>query len=573
MSEGVINMASKIDFDSTPFDDHPLWALRAPAYWVAIPLVALAYASAAGLSLMLAIPPGYATAVWPPAGIALAAWLAFGSRIWPGILLGAALANLGVAGTTPVVALAIGLGNTAEAAAAGLLLRRYLALRHRFERPAAVWAFAAIAFGAAAIAATSGVTTLALAGQVRWADFGAHWLTWWLGDATGIVIVAPLLLAWSEPGVGRTAGEKRIEVQLFAALLALCAALMWAVRFPADTVQKLAYLMIPLVTWAAARLDQRAVTAASFAISVLAIVDMLDGVASMFAPMPLNESLLMLQLFVSLVALVGLTLSTLAGEVVRINAKLEASRSELQGLLTERTGQLEQTLAQQALLARRMVRIRDEERRRLAADLHDVVAQDVTSLGVSLDLIRSERRSRGAKWFDERVDEALAITQRAGKSLRELISGLHPPGLEGVALASALRRHAAEIETRTGILVSVQSLPSRDMLPLNIKNGLLRICLEAMNNAAKHADATSIRVSLWTDANATQLIVQDDGRGFDPGAARPHNGPSGAGLLIMRERAIAIGGQFRLQSAPGTGTMIECMVPGERGARVGGSRR
>jgi len=529
-------MASTIGFASTPFDDHPLWPLRAPAYWVAIPLVALAYASVAAISLLLAIPPGYASAVWPPAGIALAAWLAFGPRIWPGILIGAALANLGVAGTTPAVALAIGLGNSAEAAVAGLLLRRFLALRHRFERPAAVWAFAAIAFGAATVAATSGVVTLALAGQVRWADFGTHWLTWWLGDATGIVIVAPLLLAWSEPGTGLAAGERRIEVQLFAALLALCAALLWAIRFPADTVQKLAYLMIPLVTWAAARLDQRAVTAASFAISAVAIMDMLDGVASMFVPMPLNESLLMLQLFVSLVALVGLTLSSLAGEVVRVNTHLEASRAELQRLVTERTVQLDQTLAHQVLLARRMVKIRDEERKRLAAELHGSVARDVTSL-------------------------------------REVISRLHPPSLEGVALASALRRYAAEFEERTGILVSVQSPPSRDTLPLNMKDGLLRISLEAMNNAAKHADATSIRIDLSTDASATQLVVQDDGRGFDLGAARPQNGQSGAGLLIMRERAIAIGGQLRLLSAPGAGTTIACTVPRGREVCASGPQR
>ncbi len=535
---------------------------------MAIPLVAVAYASVAAISLMLAIPPGYASAVWPPAGIALAAWLAFGSRIWPGILIGASLANLGVIGTAPVVAFAIGVGNTLEAAIAGYLLHRFVALRYRFDRPATVWMFAAIAFCAALVAATGGVATLALSGQVPWEDFGRHWLTWWLGDSTGVIIVAPLLLAWSEPGNGRTAGERRVEGQLFAALLALCAVFVWAIRFPADTVQKLAYLMIPMVTWAAARLDQRAVTASSFAISAVAIIDMLDGNASMFALVPRNESLLMLQLFVSAVALAGLTLSSLAGEVARVNARLEESRSELLGLVKERTGQLEQTLAHQVLLARRMVKIRDEERERLAADLHDGIAQDVTSLGVSLDLIRVGRHSQGAKWLDERVNEARGIATRAGKSLRGVIGGLQQPGLEAVALASALRRHAAEFESRTGTLVNVESVPSRDTLPLKLKEGLLRICLEAMTNVAKHADATSVRVTLRNDATSTQLVVQDDGRGFDTEAQVPHGGQSGAGLLIMRERAIALGGRFRLQSAPGAGTTVTCVVPGQPGEHV-----
>ncbi len=298
-----------------------------------MPLVALTYASVAALCLAVAISPGYASALWPPAGIALAAWLAYGGRIWPGILLGAAIANLGVGGTTVPVAFAIGAGNAAEAALAGLLIRRFIALEHRFEQPAAVWRFAAIAFGASAFAATNGALTLALAGQVPWADFAVHWLTWWLGDATGIIIITPLLLCWSAPASVRSAGERRIEVQLFGALLALCGAFAWAVRLPADTVQTLAYLMIPLVTWAAARLDQRAVTAASFAISAVAVVDMLDGTASLFSPLSLNASLLLLQLFVSAVAVTGLILSAYAGELERVKARLDAAGAELERAL------------------------------------------------------------------------------------------------------------------------------------------------------------------------------------------------------------------------------------------------
>src|SRR5262245_14043981 len=117
----------------------PLWTLSRADLWLAIPLVAMTYASVAQLSLMVAIPPGYASALWPPAGIALAALLAFGGRIWPGILIGAAIANLGVGGTPVPVAIAIGAGNAAEAVIAGILIRRLVSLDRRFESPAAVW--------------------------------------------------------------------------------------------------------------------------------------------------------------------------------------------------------------------------------------------------------------------------------------------------------------------------------------------------------------------------------------------------------------------------------------------------
>jgi len=540
--------------------DPRLWPLAARGYWIAIPVVALAYAGVAAISLLLAIPPGYASAVWPPAGIALAAWLAFGSRIWPGILIGAAAANLGVIGTSPVVAMAIGAGNAAEAVVAGMLVQQFVGLRYRFETPGAVWRFAAIAFGAAMLAATNGVTTLSLAGQVPWDEFHTHWITWWLGDATGIIIVTPLLLCWSDASNGRSAGEKRIEYQFFGALLLLAGALAWSVQFPADTVQNLAYLMIPLVTWAAARLDQRAVTAASFAISVVAILDMLDGASIMFMQVSLNESLILLQLFVSAVALTGLTLSALSGKVVRVNAQLEAARTELEQLLRERTEQLDRTLAHQILLARRMVGIRDEERKRLAADLHDCVAQDVTSLSVSLDVMLAERRAKGSDWFDERLREAMAIARRAGTGLRQAICGLHEPGLDGSPLATVLRRYAAEFEARTGILVNVVAVPAREILPLKAKVALLRICLEALANVEKHADADSVRVVLHRDARTVRLVIEDKGRGFDLAGVRGGSGNAGAGLMIMRERAIALRARFDVISRPGSGTRVECAI-------------
>ncbi len=540
-----------------------LWPLAGPGYWVAIPLVAVAYSSVAALSLLLAIPPGYASAVWPPAGIAVAAWLAFGARIWPGILIGAAIANLGVMGTPVLVALAIGAGNAAEAVAAGLLIRRFVQLRHRFDQTAAVWRFAAIALAASTIAATNGVATLALVGQVAWADIGTHWLTWWLGDATGIIIVTPLLLSWSEPGNGRTAGEKRIEYQLFAALLVLLGALGLTVSFATETVQAVAYLMIPMVIWAAARLDQRAVTAASFAISAVAVLDMLDGTASMFSPLSLNASLLLLQLFVSAVALAGLTLSALAGEVVRMNARLEAARADLERQVKERTAELERILLHQRLLARRMVKIRDEERARLAADLHDGVAQDVTSLAVNLDLMRVGKDMQSAQWLDERLNQALAIVGRASVSLREAIGGLRPPGLEGLPIAAALRRHAAEFESRSGILVTVNAPPGRDTVPLKVKEALLRIFLEALANVAKHADANAVRVILEAAPRRTRLAIEDDGRGFDGAGPIGHEPRAGAGLLIMRERADALGATFHVRSAPGAGTTLEFAISHE----------
>ncbi|MFZ2156019.1 MAG: ATP-binding protein, partial [Bradyrhizobium sp.] len=176
------------------------------------------------------------------------------------------------------------------------------------------------------------------------------------------------------------------------------------------------------------------------------------------------------------------------------------------------------------------------------------------------DLMRIERRAKSPRWLEDRLDEALVISRRAGKSLREVIGGLRKPELDGVPLVTALHQHAREFEARTGILVNVDSVPSRDTLPLKVKEALLRICLEALANVAKHADAKSVRVTLKVDVRKARLVVEDDGCGFDLEQTSRRESQSGSGLEIMRERAIALGGELRLQSLPGTGTRVACAI-------------
>jgi integral membrane sensor domain MASE1/DNA-binding CsgD family transcriptional regulator len=290
---------------------------------IAVAAVAIAYFVTASLSLELAIPPGYASAFWPPAGIALAAWLLLGPRVWPGIWLGASLANYGVLGTPVLTAMAIGAGNTAEAAVAALLIERFLGAPLRFRDTAEPWRFAVAACAACVVAATSGVLTLALSGRVAWTDFGTHWFVWWLGDATGIFVLTPLLLAWAQPSPVPAGGPRRVERALFLAILVLCGALLQLEdRTLRDALQVLGYLMIPIITWAATRLDLRAVTAASFATGVIAIVDLLDGRAALFGPVALAGALLLTLVVISVMALMGLTLSAMAGELARAREAL-----------------------------------------------------------------------------------------------------------------------------------------------------------------------------------------------------------------------------------------------------------
>ena len=169
---------------------------------VGIAALAAVYFVAAKLGLRFAFVHPSATAVWAPTGIALAAFLISGNRVWPAIFVGAFLANLTTAGSV-LTSLGIAAGNTLEGWAGAWLLRRYGGGRGALQTPRGVFTFALLAAAlSTTVSATIGVACLTLAGRVDATDLGPVWLTWWLGDASGDLgdlgdlIVAPVILAW-----------------------------------------------------------------------------------------------------------------------------------------------------------------------------------------------------------------------------------------------------------------------------------------------------------------------------------------------------------------------------------------
>ena len=292
-------------------------------------LLAAVYFIAAKLSLTLAIPPGYATAVWPPSGIALAAILLFGRRVWPGIWLGATLANLGVdaSATTAVI---IGTGNTLEAIAGAGIVQRLVGIPRRFERGRDVAIFVAAAAVSCTIAATIAVTSLAFTGRTSWSEFLPNWWTWWQGDVTGIIIVAPFILNWSLRRAAPWPLPKRLEAVCFALLLLAVTHFTFSFGDVAGlpTPFSLTFAILPFMIWAALRFSQRVVTtaiAASCAFAVYYTVDDLNTLPHSL----LNESLLTLLAFISTVVVTGLVLSAVMIERTRAMERLSRVLDDL----------------------------------------------------------------------------------------------------------------------------------------------------------------------------------------------------------------------------------------------------
>jgi two-component system CheB/CheR fusion protein len=266
---------------------------------------AIAYLITAKLGLRLAFVAEQVTVVWPPTGIALAALVLFGRNVWPGIALGAFLANL-TAHTPVLVAAGITAGNTAEAIVGAWMLER-LGFRTQLDRLRDVLALIGVAaLGSTMISATVGVMSLCLGGMEPWGRFWSLWWTWWLGDAIGDLVIAPLLLVWRRAQISRRVLFGVAPPPLVTALVAL--ALFAGPPAMGLRSYPLHYTIFPLIVWAALRARQLGTTVVTVAASVIAIWSTANGLGP-FAMTTTHESLIMLQLFMGVAAATGLLLS------------------------------------------------------------------------------------------------------------------------------------------------------------------------------------------------------------------------------------------------------------------------
>ena len=283
--------------------------------------VAAAYFAAAKIGLSMAILADHVSLVWPPSGIALACLVRFGFGVWPGIALGAFAAN-SIAGEPILTAAGVAIGNTTEGLLGAWLLGR-AGFNPRMERLNDVLGFVAIAVVLSPIvAATVGVASLCLGGVEPWSRADLLWRIWWMGDAMGILTVAPPLLVWAYRSRRRFWPWRVVEGAAIAvALGAICLMVFTGWRSPVDK-EPLSYIVFPFIIWTAYRLQQLGSTLAVLLVSVIATW----GTIHSFGPFATgleNQGLFLLETFVGVVALTGLTL---AGATAERNAALNQVR-------------------------------------------------------------------------------------------------------------------------------------------------------------------------------------------------------------------------------------------------------
>lgn len=674
---------------SSPYHNH-----SAAKRLVVMVFVTLAYVVAGKIGLGFASIHLSASPVWAPAGMAVAFLLLFGFSLWPTILIGAFLVNVTTSGSV-LTSGSIALGNTLEGLLGALLVQRFAHGVRTFESPPDVFKFAVFAgLLSPVVSATIGVTSLTLGSYASLEQYTSIWLTWWLGDAAGILIVTPALILWARhPRVEWKTGQLIELVLLVVVLFATCA-MIFGAFFGTQKNYPMEFFLVPVLIWAAFRFNPRETATLSILLAGWAVWGTMHG-RGPFTSESENDALILSQAFLGVNSVMSLALAagvqeriktetvlhetneqvrrfaaivessndaiiskTLDGTVVTWNkgaerlfgytdhevigrggalllppglddeqqilsritsgegienyetqrlrkggtvlnvsvtvspiknregfvigassimrdvttrkqaehalqesqARLQDLACHLEDMVKERTEELRQSKEQLRAMANELNLAEQRERKRVAGELHDYLAQLLVLCRLNLGQLR---RTGLSPKGEETVRDTEEVLSQALNYCRTLIGELSPPVLQEHGLEAGLKWLGEQMQHR-GLKVSVE-IGNSASLSLSEDSAMLlfQSVRELLMNVIKHAGTPKVTVRLREEAGTLRIQVRDEGVGF--GLAAVGNAmttmSSKFGLFSIRERMIALGGWFDLQSAVGQGTCATLVLP------------
>jgi signal transduction histidine kinase len=514
-----------------------------PRYLLTAALVVIAYFVGAKLGLHLAFANKNVTAVWPPTGIAVAALLLLGLRLWPSVAIGAFVSNLSNGAGWETSAL-ITVGNTLAPVVAWLLIRRVARAQLRLERvPDVASVFLLGGPVAMTISATLGTVALASTTPLAWSAYGSTWLTWWVGDAMGVVIVAPLALiiaarCWRSVDLRSWRGVEAVGAT---ACVAAAATLAFNQHLP------LTFLVLPVATWAAVRFYQLGAGLAVAIVAAISITATVNGHGPLVHGLSTTASLVTLQAFNGALALTTFMLAAASIQHARARAALRADADDLARLL-------------------------HQERSAALEDMSAVVSHDLRSpLGTIANahhLLRAELDHPDAdtvrllELAETATDQAVALTE-------QILDYRRPRDLE-----------LAEVDLREIIQRAVDTTPTPSWTTLSVTcepievrvdpRQLSQVLSNLIANACQAMTGPGVlEITGVTDGDTVVITVADSGPGFDPANVKSifepffSTKPSGTGLgLAIVDRIVrAHGGEVIVENRPDGGASIRIVLP------------
>ena len=640
-------------------------------YLVEIAIVCLAYIVAGKLGQATTnIRSSNLGPVWPAYGIALAAILRCGYRVWPGVAAGA----FWVAFFSPVphiAALGQAAGATIAAVIGAFLLHQFNDFSASLSRTSDVLGLIVFgASGSAMVSASIGVSVLYATHVHAYSGLGPAWLIYWLGDATGVLLVTPLALTLTD--FRKLGGRDRLTevVVLLLLLTTTCFIVFGDLPLIPVKLHVMAFAVLPFVIWAAIRFGTSGATLSVLLIASIATVATAFG-SGPFAQNTPFKSAVLLDVFFAVLSVSGMTLAAVIAEreqFLRQQAQMEAQlrkeavqEGEERLRLVAKAGKMyaydwdavtdrlvrsshymnilgstnepkcvsrqqalesvhpddrtkcaaalarltpenpnaqlsyrvqrkdgaviwleeheraffdeggkilrvigmvadvtERKLGEEALsnVSLKLIQAQEQERSRIARDLHDDVAQRLALLVNQLERLQMKAPDSVPE-LRTHLGELQKEMQEISTSIQTMSHELHSSKLEYLGLVAASRSFCKEFGEHRRAQVDFTSHDLPPSLPADLSLGLFRVLQEALHNAAKHSEAGHFDVQLWGTSDEIHLMVSDHGIGFDPEKAMRG---TGLGLISMQERLRLIDGELFIESQPNRGTTIHARV-------------
>ncbi len=478
-----------------------------------------------------------AAASWPPAGLAIAAPLILGYRIWPAILLGACFVGFST-GAHPALILATAAGNTFEGLLGAWLTNRFAGGIRFYEQATDLARFTILAGVLSPLMSPPmGVAEIGIESFPFWTKDPSTFFICWLGESMSVLTVTPLVVVWSRSGTFRVHWPRVIEFGGLLLSLILVSAMVFGPFSPVSGEgYLLPHLCLPFSIWAAFRFGCRGTTLVSVILGSAALWGTIHGYG-FFARIYPHQALMAHQGFVAFCSVLSLSVAALVAE-----------RRETERALSQMLG--------------RVVDVQENERGRISRELHDQMGQELNVLKMGLGLVKGTASLPAEA--HQRLGALEDLTSQVIRSMHRLAWELRPPALDDFGIAAAIERYVLDWSKHSGVSSDFQTHGMESLrLPPRVETTLFRLTQEALNNVLKHAKATQVSVVLERRPGDISLIIEDNGVGFDEqNHQNSNNQPSNRlGLLGMRERVALLEGTISFESSVGKGTVVYMRLP------------
>ena len=561
---------------------------------IEVAIIASLYWIGARLGLRLAFANHNVTAVWPPTGIAVAAFFLFGTRVWPGVLVGALVANI-TNGAPLGTSIGIAAGNTLAPLLAGYFLRR-VAFRAELDRVADVVNILAAGLLGMLVSATLGTTVLWLTGALA-GSYGSDWTVWWIGDAMGVIIYAPAILTFvkARGNLPRTPA-RQVEGVSFLIAMPVAAALLMASVVP------LWYIIIPLTLWGALRFRQPIAALTVALVSSVSIVVLVNGYGP-FSNTSLDPTtrLVTLQLFNATLALTVMLLTAVADERSVAWDELKSAAAELEDRVRERSDELvraQRSIAEANERESASLRLSVQRISHLESIKSDFLRLASHELRGPIGIVRGyvemlldgtfgelpPTTAPAMSVLDEKAAQMGRLVDRMLETAR--LEGEHPPSARrpidmAALLHQAVDSTAATLTPRHAIVVDGDGAPE---VVIADPEQIATVLTNLLDNAVRYSPAGGeIRVGLTCSDGTVSVAVRDVGIGIaeeDIGrlfksfsrvvtAENASIAGTGLGLYISRKLAVLNGGDLLVSSSSGEGSTFTLTLPLARDAGAG----